>query len=194
MAVAAPGDEIDAGGMVAVVESMKMEHVVSTPEPGVVVESLVGVGETIVAGAELVVLGAALGTTAAVSGGGSSEARHDLDDLRDRRAATLDSARPHAVERRHESGRRTARENIADLVDDGSFIEFGPLAIASQRRRRDLDDLIARTPADGLVGGIATVNADRFGPEASECGPRSGSAFASRQSRCLLAASCSEFA
>ena len=38
------------------------------------------------------------------------------------------------------------------------FVEFAPLAIAAQRRRRELDDLIARTPADGLVGGVGRVD------------------------------------
>lgn len=66
-----------------------------------------------------------------------------------RRALTEDAARPEAVARRHEAGGRTARENIADLVDEGSFVEYGRFAIAAQRARRDLDDLIARTPQTG---------------------------------------------
>ena len=76
-------------------------------------------------------------------------ARHDVG---------LDDARPDAVQRRRTVGRRTARENVADLVDDGSFVEYGPVVIAAQRRRRDLADLIARTPADGMIGGIGKVN------------------------------------
>ena len=64
--------------------------------------------------------------------------------------------------RRRQRGRRTARENLADLVDDGSFVEYGPLVIAAQRRRRSLDDLIENTPADGLVGGVGTANAALF--------------------------------
>ena len=75
-----------------------------------------------------------------------------------RRARTRDEARPDAVERRHAAGGRTARENVADLVDHGSFVEYGRFAIAAQRGRREVDDLIARTPADGLVGGTARVN------------------------------------
>jgi acetyl-CoA carboxylase carboxyltransferase component len=80
-----------------------------------------------------------------------------LAELLARRAATEDEARPEAVARRHETGARTARENVADLVDPGSFVEYGRLAIAAQRGRRDLQELIARTPADGLVAGIARV-------------------------------------
>jgi acetyl-CoA carboxylase carboxyltransferase component len=86
------------------------------------------------------------------------ELRPDLADLLERRALTEDAARPEAVERRHSGGGRTARENIADLVEPGSFVEYGRFAIAAQRARRELQDLIERTPADGLVAGTARVN------------------------------------
>jgi methylmalonyl-CoA carboxyltransferase 12S subunit len=82
------------------------------------------------------------------------------DELRERRAATEDAARPEAVARRHAAGGRTARENVADLVDPGSFVEYGRLAIAGQRARRSLEELIARTPADGLVAGIGRVDGE----------------------------------
>ncbi len=81
----------------------------------------------------------------------------DLDELRARIALTEDAARPEAVERRHAAGGRTARENLDDLIDPGSFVEYGRFAIAAQRQRRDLTDLIARTPADGLIAGTARV-------------------------------------
>ncbi|NVL83578.1 carboxyl transferase domain-containing protein, partial [Escherichia coli] len=67
------------------------------------------------------------------------------------------------------TNQRTARENIAQLVDPGSFVEYGSLAIAAQRRRRKVEDLIQNTPADGLISGVATVNADKFGPEGARC-------------------------
>ena len=89
--------------------------------------------------------------------------RDHLGELRRREALTRDEARPDAVRKRHEAGGRTARENIDDLVDPGTFVEYGRFAIAAQRGRRELDDLIARTPADGLVGGTARVNGDLFG-------------------------------
>lgn len=82
----------------------------------------------------------------------------DLGELQRRRALTTDAARPDAVQRRHAAGGRTARENIADLVDPGSLIEYGRFTVAAQRRRRELDDLITRTPADGLIAGTATIN------------------------------------
>src|SRR4051794_14054003 len=84
--------------------------------------------------------------------------RKDLTELQARRALTEDEARPDAVERRHAAGGRTARENVADLVDPGSFVEYGRFAIAAQRGRRPVEDLIARTPADGMIGGTARVN------------------------------------
>jgi acetyl-CoA carboxylase carboxyltransferase component len=93
----------------------------------------------------------------------------DLDELLRRRALTEDAARPEAVDRRHAAGGRTARENLADLVDSGSFVEYGRFAIAAQRGRRELQDLIARTPADGFVGGTASVNGELFGAEGSAC-------------------------
>ncbi len=97
-----------------------------------------------------------------------AEGRDELAELRARRALTEDPARGEAVAKRHAAGGRTARENVADLVDPGSFVEYGRYAIAAQRGRRELDELIARTPADGLVAGTATVNAELFG-EAAGC-------------------------
>src|SRR5436305_5739258 len=86
------------------------------------------------------------------------EERADLAELLARRALTLDEARPDAVEKRHAKGGRTARKNRDDLVDAGSFVEYGRFAIAAQRQRRELQDLIERTPADGLIAGTARVN------------------------------------
>jgi len=98
---------------------------------------------------------------------GDGAERADLAELLARRALTEDGARPEAVTRRHESGSRTARENLADLVDPGSFVEYGRFAIAAQRGRREVEDLIARTPADGLIGGTARVNGELFGERAA---------------------------
>ena len=100
---------------------------------------------------------------------GGDVGREDLAEVLARRAMTEDAARPDAVGRRHAEGGRTARENIEDLVDAGSFVEYGRFAIAAQRGRRELDDLIARTPADGLIAGTARVNGDLFGAEGGAC-------------------------
>ena len=91
----------------------------------------------------------------------------ELSELLRRRALTEDAARPDAVQRRHAAGGRTARENIADLVDPGSFVEYGRYTVAAQRDRRELTDLIANTPADGLIAGTARINGELFGPERS---------------------------
>lgn len=83
--------------------------------------------------------------------------RDDLLEVLARRALTQDAARPEVVAKRHAAGGRTARENIADLVDEGSFVEYGRFITAAQEGRRDLDELLDRTPADGIVGGLAKV-------------------------------------
>ncbi len=98
---------------------------------------------------------------------GSDPEREDLAEVLARRALTEDAARPDAVERRRAAGGRTARENLDDLIDPGSFVEYGRFAIAAQRGRREVDDLIARTPADGLIGGTARVNGELFGERAA---------------------------
>src|SRR5437667_109373 len=98
------------------------------------------------------------------AGGGAA-----LAEVQRRHALTLDAARPDAVERRRATAQRTARENIDDLCDPGSFVEYGPLVIAAQRRRRPVEELIERTPADGLVAGIGRVNGQLFDESRSRC-------------------------
>jgi acetyl-CoA carboxylase carboxyltransferase component len=91
--------------------------------------------------------------------------RPELAELRARLAATTDEARPDAVARRRKTGQRTARENIADLVDEGSFDEYGALALAAQRQRHTIDELIKKSPADGILCGVAAVNRDLVGAD-----------------------------
>jgi acetyl-CoA carboxylase carboxyltransferase component len=92
------------------------------------------------------------------SGAAGNELRADLAAVHARHALGLDAARPQAVERRRERGRRTARENLEELVDEGSYVEYGPLLFAAQERRRSKQELIERTPADGLVAGVAEID------------------------------------
>src|SRR5581483_7058790 len=87
--------------------------------------------------------------------------REDLAAVRHRHELGLDAARADAVTRRHDQGRRTARENLADLIDPGSLVEYGPLMFAAQEARRSRQELIERTPADGLIGGVATIDGAR---------------------------------
>ncbi len=96
-----------------------------------------------------------------------SELRPELAALQARLARTQDAERADARERRHRNGYRTARENLADLVDAESFLEYGQLAVAAQRSRRDYQELQSATAADGIITGTATINADRFGSTAS---------------------------
>jgi acetyl-CoA carboxylase carboxyltransferase component len=91
--------------------------------------------------------------------------RPELAELRARLAATADDGRPEAVARRRQRGQRTARENIADLVDDGTFVEYGALALAAQRQRHSIDELVALSPADGIVCGMGMINRAQFGDD-----------------------------
>ncbi|OBB63751.1 carboxyl transferase domain-containing protein [Mycobacterium sp. 852014-50255_SCH5639931] len=165
------GAEHPAASQLVVLEAMKMQHVLVAPDALRTVRNLVTPGQVVGTGDPLLVFA----RTAAGARGDSSTAatdldrpRADLDEVRRRHLFTLDEGREAAVAKRHKQGRRTARENIADLVDPGSFVEYGALAIAAQRSRRSEDDLIANTPADGLVAGLATIGADRFGRAAAE--------------------------
>src|ERR1700686_3246890 len=99
----------------------------------------------------------------------SETTRPDLEEALRRRNLTRDACRADVVAARHASGRRTARENLADLCDDGSFVEYGGLAIAAQRGRRSIDDLVHRTPADGLIAGTARVNSALVGEKRAHC-------------------------
>src|SRR5690348_8398267 len=96
---------------------------------------------------------------------GDAGVRPELAELRARVAATSDAMRPDAVARRRKTGQRTARENLADLVDEGSFLEYGGLALAAQRARLSQAQLIAASPADGLIAGVGTIDAARWGAE-----------------------------
>jgi acetyl-CoA carboxylase carboxyltransferase component len=159
-----PGQVASAGQQLLVIESMKMEHVISASSSGVVRRVPVAVGETVYPGDVVMILGEVQGETVsapAVEAIDLDAVRSDLAEVKQRHALGLDSARPDSVERRRKTGQRTARENVDDLCDPGSFVEYGPLVIAAQRRRRPVEDLVRRTPADGLVAGVGTVNGHR---------------------------------
>lgn len=166
------GEIVRPGQQLAVIESMKMEHLVMAEQGGRVMKLVAGDGVTLMHGEPIMYLeplDVAADASAAEADVDLDHIRPDLAELIARQANTLDANRPASVERRRNTNQRTARENVAQLVDDGSFMEYGSLAIAAQRRRRKLDDLIKSTPADGLVMGVATVNADKFGPEGGRC-------------------------
>ena len=161
----APGEIVHPGSVVVVVESMKMEHVIEAGVTGRVDAIAVEPGATLREGDVLVsidemdVVMATVERAPDVAAAAARPAmRPDLAEVVERHRIGLDDARPDAVERRRRTGQRTARENVADLIDPGSLVEYGPLVVAAQRRRRSIEDLIARTPADGMVAGVASVD------------------------------------
>ena len=166
------GQRVAAGQTLVILEAMKMEHIVSAGQSGVVRKVLVEADAMVAAGDTLMLLERAdhVGAAEDVQEQASLDAiRPDLAEVNERHAFGLDENRPEAVAKRRKTGQRTARENIADLVDDGTLVEYGALVIAAQRRRRPIDDLIKRTPADGMVAGIGQVNGAAFDETRAQC-------------------------
>ncbi|MEM9612648.1 MAG: carboxyl transferase domain-containing protein [Actinomycetota bacterium] len=165
------GDAVAPGAQLVVMEAMKMEHEIRAEAGGIVRRVDVTVGDTVFEGHPLVHLEQA---DVDADGGGDVAAadpdhiRGDLAEMYERRGYGLDENRPEAVAKRHGRGHRTARENVAQLVDEGTFVEYGRLMLAAQRRRRDFQDLLENTSGDGLVAGIGAVNGDLFGPDAAQ--------------------------
>ena len=160
-----PGEQVREGRPVVVIESMKMEHEVLALSSGTVREVTVGPGETVAAGDRLVIIEDGEVDESAEGVGTKADpaaVREDLREVLDRQAITRDDARPDVVAKRHSYGRRTARENLDDLCDPGTFVEYGGLAVAAQRSRRTMDDLMTNTVGDGFLAGIARVNGDLF--------------------------------
>ena len=167
-----PGAAVREGQPVAIMESMKMEHVIAAHVSGYVREFTVAAGDTVFEDHPLAFI-----ETADIGAAGAGEVedidpghiRPDLRLILDRHAKTLDAARPDAVARRRKTGQRTTRENVDDLLDPGSFVEYGGLTVAARRRRNTLEELIDQTPADGLVAGLGRVNGALVGEEAARC-------------------------
>ena len=166
------GDSVAVGQQVAIMEAMKMEFVVKATQSGIVRALAASPGDSLFEGSALLYL-----EPAEVAGNTQQDEetvaidhiRADLQEVLERRAELTDERRPEAVAKRRKTGQRTARENLADLLDDGSFIEYGGFALAAQRSRRTHEELLKMSPADGLINGIGTVNADKFGEHAARC-------------------------
>lgn len=166
------GQKVHEGEQVLIMDSMKMEHVITASTSGTIREIAVEVGEAVYEGHPLLFIepGEVAGAVAQENVEIDLDAiRPDLAEVHLRHHFGQDVARPEAVAKRRKTNQRTARENIEHLCDEDSFVEYGPLVIAAQRRRRDIDDLIRRTPADGMVTGVGAVNGDKFGERASQC-------------------------
>ena len=160
----APGDSVRAGSIMAIVEMMKIEHLVTSPVDGKVDSIVVQLGDVLSKGQTILEIAEGAVASPGVADDAPAEAteRADLRELHERRALLADEARPDAMAKIHSRGRRTARENVVDLVDPGTFDEYGGFVYAAQRRRREVDDLMANTPGDGIIGGLARVNGNLF--------------------------------
>ncbi|HJM29339.1 MAG: carboxyl transferase domain-containing protein [Acidimicrobiales bacterium] len=166
------GEEVSIGQRVALLESMKMEHEVMATSSGIVEEVHVQVGETVLEDQNLISLEfkeIANNTETTAVEIDPEHIREDLSEVNERHEIGLDHRRPKALEKRKATNQRTARQNLQDLLDDGSYIEYGPLTIAPQRKRRTLEDLIMNTPADGMIAGVGEVNGDLFPEEKTQC-------------------------
>ena len=167
----AVGDMVQAGQEVAVLEAMKMQHGLVSPSAGRVTVVKFAVGEVVEEGQLVVSVEAGAGAqtpqTETAETDDPDHIRADLAELQARLARTDDANRQDKIDKRHNQGYRTARENIADICDAGSFIEYGRMTVAAQRQRRELDDLIDNTPADGLVAGFGAINGDKFDEDAA---------------------------
>ncbi|NBW91300.1 MAG: carbamoyl-phosphate synthase large subunit, partial [Actinobacteria bacterium] len=156
---AVEGDVVPAGAELVVIESMKMEHPVIAEFSCRISAIRIGVGQTVQEGEVLLdCVSEEMSQEKVSSQTNSAQERSDLAKLHKRQQLLNDEARGEAIAKRHAKGQRTARENIADLIDENSLVEYGGFGVAAQRGRRSEEDLIANTPADGLITGLATVN------------------------------------
>lgn len=165
----AVGDSVTTGQELAVVEAMKMQHVIKAPCAGEVTQLLASPGDTLVAEQPMLALQAQEQGQYDIASIPLTNEKIDLTEIRDDLRAlqkrinlTLDDSRSAVVQKRHDRGQRTARENIDDLCDSGTFLEYGQLAYAAQRRKRSKQVLMEETPADGIVTGIGVVNGHIF--------------------------------
>ncbi len=166
------GDSVWENRVVLIMESMKMEHEVAVELSGIVRRIDISPGDTVFEGSPLLLVEEA--EIEATDGVDAEEVdldhiRADLAEVYERHAFGHDENRPDAVARRRKTNQRTARENVEDLVDPGTFIEYGPMVLAARRLRMEMDELIRRTPADGLIGGIGEVNGALFPEQDARC-------------------------
>jgi acetyl-CoA carboxylase carboxyltransferase component len=160
---AAADQHVTAGTAVVVIEAMKMEHEIVAEQDGVITSLAVDVGETVNEGQAIAVLAPTTGPTAIDAEPEAAHAAGEREDLKlvhERHDLGQDHRRPEPTQKRHDQRRRTARENLADLLDPDTLVEYGPLMFAAQEQRRSREELIQRTPADGLVGGVGAIAGD----------------------------------
>src|SRR5581483_3551470 len=163
------GDLVAKGQQLLVLNAMKMEHVVRAPVSGIVRMVVGAVGDSVPEGVPLLFIEereAGEARQDLLTEEDLDRIRADLAEVERRRALTRDEARPEAVESRHAKGQRTAHENILDLCDEGTFVQYGSLVVG-QGLQGSVDELLSYAPGDGMVMGLGQVNGDLFGPEKS---------------------------
>ena len=164
------GQSVDKNHIVAVIESMKMQTAITASVAGLITDIKVSAGQTIQEGQLIckVVESSQSSNVLDTQEPISDSVENALDQLNQQLAASLDSGRKKSIDKRHAKGYRTARENLRQLCDEGSFVEYGQLAVAAQRDRMSSEKLKAETAADGVITGLATINAQQFGEQASQ--------------------------
>ena len=164
------GQSVDKNHIIAVIESMKMQTAITASVVGLITDIKVSAGQTIQEGQLIckVVESSQSSNVLDTQEPISDSVENALDQLNQQLAASLDSGRKKSIDKRHAKGYRTARENLRQLCDEGSFVEYGQLAVAAQRDRMSSGKLKAETAADGVITGLATINAQQFGEQASQ--------------------------
>jgi len=164
------GEPVAKGQPLVNLESMKMQTLVTAPEDAVVTAVLVANGDTIQVGQMLFEIEATSAASQSTAQGTAEQSASGslLEELQAQLAYSSDVMRADAVQRRHKKGYRSARENLADLCDKDSFVEYGQLAVAAQRDRKDAESLRVETPGDAVITGLATINSAEFGTQASQ--------------------------
>ena len=166
------GTKIEAGQALLVIEAMKMESLVEAEVGGIIEQILIKKGDVVNEQQALFFLkpneeeeeieGQIINYDLDII-------RPELAELQERKALLHDENRPIAVSKRKKKAKQTARENIAQLCDKDTFLEFGSLIVAAQRSRRKLEDLMVNTPADGIITGIGAINGKMFEQSAAKC-------------------------
>ncbi len=160
----AEGDFVAKGQELLILEAMKMENAITAPEAAIIKSIKISEGEVVNKGDLMITYDIAsdAGDSTEADDVVSTQSIDRLEELRNRKSFLYDDARPVAVAKRHKKGKNTARQNIALLIDDDTFREYGSLIVAAQRSRRTEEDLITNTPADGLISGQGHINGDLF--------------------------------
>ncbi len=166
-----PGEQIAPGRILFIMEAMKMEHEIRSEVGGVLRDLRAAAGDAVWEGHVLALIEE--GDVAAATGDEEGEidldaVRPDLAEVLERHAVTLDDARPDAVRKRRTTNQRTARENIDDLCDEGSFVEHGQLVL-TPGTGLPKQEIIRKFPTDGMVTGVGSINGDLFPDDRSRC-------------------------